>query len=547
MQRSSVMLRTVLICLAVCSPGFAEEDAHHQIGKLGTVRFQISCSPKVQAPFSRAVAMLHSFWYNEAEKAFSRIGDTDPKCGMTYWGVAMSNYHPVWAPPTPAELKRGAESSEKAVAIGAKTARERDYIAAIAAFYRDSDSLDHRTRALAYEKAMAQVYRKYPDDSEAGIFYALALLGTAPLADKQYVNQKKAATILGRELPKNPKHPGVAHYIIHSYDYPQLAELAFPAARRYAKIAPDSPHALHMPSHIFTRLGLWEDSIQSNIASAASARKHVQRLKPSAGSFDQLHAMDYLAYAYLQQGQDLKAKQVVDEMLTIQTLDLENFVAAYAFAAIASRYALERRQWSEAAGLGLHPPAFPWKNFRYAEAIVAFGRGLGAARTGNAAAARQEMEKLAAIQRELVGASGYDWAAQVEAQRLTVAAWLAYAEGRAEEAIQLMGSAADLEDNTDKHPVTPGAVLPARELLGDMLLELKRPAEALKEFETVLKQSPNRFNGLYGAARAARFSGDQTKAKAYFAKLATLGAKADTVRPELEEARQHAGANFISP
>ena len=540
-------LKTVLIFLAVCSPGFAEEGAHHQIGKLGTVRFQISCSPKVQAPFSRAVAMLHSFWYNEAEKAFSRIGDTNPKCGMTYWGVAMSNYHPVWAPPNPAELKRGAEAAEKAVAIGAKTARERAYIGAIAAFYRDSDRLDHQRRALIYEKAMEQLYRNYPDDSEAGIFYALALLGTAPATDKRYIKQKKAATILGRELPKNPDHPGLAHYIIHSYDYPQLAELALHAARRYAKIAPDSPHALHMPSHIFTRLGLWEDSIESNIASAASARKHVQRVKPGAGSFDQLHAMDYLAYAYLQQGQDLKAKQVVDEMLTIQTLDLENFVAAYAFAAIASRYALERRRWSEAAGLELHPPPFPWKSFRYAEAIVAFGRGLGAARTGNTAAARQEMEKLATIQRELVGASGYDWAAQVEGQRLTVAAWLAYAEGRAKEAIQLMGSAADLEDNTDKHPVTPGAVLPARELLGDMLLKLKRPAEALKEFETVLKQSPNRFNGLYGAARAAWFSGDQTKAKAYFAKLAALGAKADAVRPELEEARQHAGTSATSP
>ncbi len=426
-------LRTVLICLAVCSPGLAEEGTHHRnIGQLGTVRFQISCSPKVQAPFSRAAAMLHSFWYNEAEKAFSYVAEADSACGMAYWGVAMSNYHPVWAPPNPAELKRGVEAAQKAVAIGAKTVRERDYIAAIAAFYRGSDRLDHRGRAVAYEKAMEQLYRKYPDDSEAGIFYALALLGTAPPTDKQYVNQRKAAGILNRLLPKNPNHPGAAHYMIHSYDYPQLAELALPAARSYAKIAPDSPHALHMPSHIFTRLGLWEDSIQSNIASAASARKHVQRLKPGAGSFDQVHAM----------------------------------------------------------------------------------------------------------------ASGYDWATQVEVQRRAVAAWLAHAEGRAEEAIQLMGSAADLEDSTDKHPVTPGAALPARELLGDMLLELKRPAEALKEFESVLKQSPNRFNGLYGAARAAKLSDDPTKAKAYFAKLTTLGAKADTVRPELEEARQQASATL---
>ena len=436
-------LGTALICLAICLPGFAEEGAHHhQIGKLGTVRFQISCNSNVQAPFTRAAAMLHSFWYKEAEKAFSHVGEADPSCGMAYWGVAMSNYHPVWTPPNPAELKRGAEAAEKAVGIGAKTERERDYIAAIAAFYKNSAKLDHRGRALAYEKAMEQLYRKYPDDSEAGNFYALALLGTAPPTDKQYVNQRKAADILNRLLPKNPDHPGAAHYMIHSYDYPQLAELALPAARSYAKIAPDSPHALHMPTHIFTRLGLWEDSIESNIASAASARKHVQRLKPGAGSFDQLHAMDYLVYAYLQQGQDLKAQQVVDEMLAIQTLDLENFAAAYAFAAVPSRYALERRQWSEASALGLHPPAFPWKNFRYAEAIVAFGRGLGAARTGNTAVARQEMEKLSSIHHELVGASGYDWATQVKVQHRAVAAWLAHAEGRAEEAIELMGSAA---------------------------------------------------------------------------------------------------------
>jgi len=516
----------------------AQEAHQHHHGGLGTVRFETSCDSSVQAPFQRAVAMLHSFWYDEAEKAFRAIAATDPTCGMAYWGVAMSNYHPVWAPPTAPELARGAEAAEKAVAAGAKTARERDYISAIAAFYKDSKTLAHRARSLAYEQAMEQVYRKHPADSEAAIFYALALLGTAPPTDKLYGNQKKAAAILNEVLPKNREHPGVAHYIIHSFDYPRLAELALPAARSYAKIAPDSPHAIHMPSHIFIRLGLWDDSIQSNIASATSAKTHVQRLKPGAGSFDQLHAMDYLVYAYLQQGRDRKAKQVYDEMLAIKTLDLENFAAAYALAAIPARYALERREWTQAAGLQLHPAGFPWKNFRYAEAIVVFARGLGAARSGDRAAAGREVERLAAIRGEIAGASGYDWASQVEVQRRTVEAWLAHAEGKSEQAVPLMRSAADLEDKIDKHPVTPGAVLPARELLGELLLETKRPTEALKELEAALQESPNRFNTLHLAARSARLLGRQEDAAGYYSKLITLCSKADTTRPGLREARE---------
>src|SRR5262249_55792908 len=299
----------------------------------------------------------------------------------------MSNYHPLWAPPNPAESKRGLAATEKAKATGAKTDRERDYIAAIEAFYKDSDKLAHRARAIAYEKAMEQVYRRYPQDREAAIFYALSLLGTALSTDKSFAKQKQAAEILNRVLPAEPEHPGVAHYLIHSFDYPQLAQLALPAARSYAKIAPSSPHALHMPTHIFTRLGLWQESIQSNIASAAAAKNHVAKTHPGAASFDQLHAMDYLTYAYLQGAEDPKAKSVFDELSQISKLDLENFAAAYAFAAIPARYTLERRRWAEAAKLSPRPRAFPWKGFPYAEAIIYFARAVGAARSGDTAAA----------------------------------------------------------------------------------------------------------------------------------------------------------------
>jgi tetratricopeptide (TPR) repeat protein len=450
----------------------------------------------------------------------------------------MSNYHPLWAPPSPAELKRGWNAVEKAKAAGARADRERNYIAAIEVFYKDSEELDHRARALAYEKAMEQVYRRYPQDREAAIFYALSLLGTALPTDKSFANQKQAAEILNRVLPAEPEHPGVAHYIIHSFDYPQLAQLALPAARSYAKIAPSSPHALHMPTHIFTRLGLWQESIQSNLASAAAAKNHVAKTHPGAASFDQLHAMDYLAYAYLQGAEDQKAKGVFDELSRISKLDLENFAAAYAFAAIPARYTLERRRWAEAAKLSLHPVAFPWKQFPYAEANIYFARAVGAARSGDTTAARREVEKLAAIRQALVQAKDAYWADQVEIQRRAASAWLALAEGDRQKALELMRSAADLEDSTEKHPVTPGSILPAREMLGDLLLETGQPAKALIEFEASLRHAPNRFNSLSGAARAAAASGDRKKAAEYYAQLVKLCERADSARPELEQAKR---------
>jgi tetratricopeptide (TPR) repeat protein len=523
---------TGLLLLGVLT---ADDQHHHD---LGSVHFPVSCTPAAQKTFDRGAALLHSFWYDEAEKTFSEVTRVDPACAMGYWGVAMSLYHPLWVPPTPADLKKGVAAVEKAKSAKAKTQRERDYIKAIDVFYKDSDKVAHRERALAWRDAMQQLSARYRDDREAAIFFALSLIGTASPTDKTYASQKQAAEILTRILPEQPDHPGIAHYMIHSYDSPQLAILALPAARSYAKIAPAAPHALHMPSHIFTRLGLWPDSIKSNLASAAAAKSHVAKTLPGAASQDQLHAMDYLAYAYLQSCQDDEAKRVVDEAAAVSKVDQEVFQVAYALAAIPARYALERRRWSAAAKLEMQPTSFPWMRFRFAEAITYFARALGSARSGAPSAARGEIEKLAGIQKALAEMKqDYDWSAQVEVQRLAASAWLAHAEGNKEAALRGMRAAADLEDKTEKHPVTPGAVLPARELLGELFMELNQPALALPEFETVLKSSPKRFNATYGAARAAELSGDRKRASERYTELLQLCVQSNAQRLELQNAR----------
>lgn len=515
---------------------------HDSSEKLGRVNFIVSCNPHAQRKFNRALAWLHSFEYEEAEKAFTEVTVTDPRCGMGYWGIAMSNYHPIWAPPTAEQLQKGSSAIEKAKSIGARTQREKDYIAAIEVFYKDADTLDHRKRTFAYSDAMKQLHGRHPLDREAGIFYALTLIATGMMAnDKSYVSEKKAAQILNRVLTREPQHPGVTHYLIHSYDYPALAHLALAAARSYARIAPASAHAQHMPSHIFTRLGLWQEGIRSNLDAEASAKAFAVRNRMSGAWDEQFHAMDYLAYAYLQGAQDKQAWGVLDELNKIQKAEPESFKVAYAVAAIPARYALERRRWDEAAKLTLHPGSlktFPWQRFRWAEAHIYFARAIGAARTGDIAAARQEVEKLTAIQQSLVEVKGgYDWAKQVEIERQVAAAWLAHAEGKPEESLRLMRAAAELDDATDKHPVTPGAILPAREQLGELLLELKQPVAALQEFETSLRSAPNRFNGLYGAAHAAKLAADQNRAKTYYGKLVALDRDADGTRPEIEEAK----------
>jgi tetratricopeptide (TPR) repeat protein len=520
--------------------GFANAQESHQhehdsSERLGQVKFHISCDQEAQQKFHRALALLHSFQYVGSESAFAEIRTSAPKCAMAWWGEAMSMYHPLWVPPTPAELQKGREAITRAKSADAQTPREKDYIAALETFYKDAEKLDHWARARAYAVSMEGVYRRYPQDREAAIFYALALNGTAPASEKNLANRMKAAQILYRAWSHEPNHPGIAHYLIHSYDYPSLARLALPAARRYAKVAPSSAHALHMPSHIFTRLGMWPESILSNLDSAAAAKSKAQ---PGGATHDELHAMDYLMYAYLQGGQDEKAKSLLDSAMAFRQVDEAVFQVAFAWTAIPARFALERRQWKDAASLTLPPISFPWERFRFAEANLYFARAIGAARSGNLEGARKENAQLAAISAALGEVkSGYDWGTQVKIQLNAAAAWLAHVEGKTNEAEMLMRAAAEMEDSTDKHPVTPGSILPAREMLGDLLLELKQPQQALKEYEAILQTTPNRFNSLYGAARAAEQVRNRQKAKAYYAKLVTICNQATGRRSELQEAR----------
>jgi hypothetical protein len=444
---------------------------------------------------------------------------------MAWWGVAMSNYHQVWPSPySPAELARGVTAAVKAQSIGAKTARERGYIDAIAAFYRDANEVDIVRRARAYESAMERLTTEFPDDDEAAIFHGLALIahGMSTPADKTYTYQKKAAEVFNRLLGKHPDHPGIAHYLIHSFDYPSLAPLALNAAYAYAKIAPSSPHALHMPSHIYVRLGMWRETISSNLSSANAAREHATHTHPGTAAFDMLHAYDYLAYAYLQLGEDDKVQRLADDLSVIKALDVENFAGYYALAAVPARFALERRRWSDAAALTVRPLDFPWDRYPYAEAVTYFARGLGAAHGGEPARARMDVERLKQLRQKLLDQKNAYWANQVDIQLRAVDGWIAHAEGRNDEAEALLSSAAELEDSTDKSPVTPGSILPARELLGDFLLEVNRPQKALAAYERSLKDVPDRLNGLSGAARAAQLAGDREKARSYYVKVGRL-------------------------
>jgi hypothetical protein len=502
-----------------------EHDHSHAVPeRFGSVHFPTSCKAEVGPAFERAVALLHSFAYAEAAKAFEDVAAKDPDCAMAQWGVAMSYFHTIWGPSTPDEFATGRKAAEKAAVLAAKaTPRERDLITAIGAFYQGSD-VPHAARVVAYEKAMADAAQRQPDDHEIAIFHAVAILGVAYNSppDKTYARQKQAAEILNGLLPLEPDHPGIAHYMIHSFDYPELAELALPAARAYSKIAPSAPHALHMPSHIFTRLGMWPESIESNLASARTAQAWLAKTQPGATAFDALHAMDYLEYAYLQSGQDAKARAIVDSVERVARLDRPVFQAGYALAAIPARYLLERREWKAAAKLTAQPASYPWDQYPYERAIVQFARAVGAARSGDLRAARAAVAQLDTIRTSLQGQKGFDWATQVEIQRRAAAAWLARSEKKNDEALRLMRSAADLEDSTDKHPVTPGSVLPAREQLADLLLELDKPDLALVEYETSLRSAPARLNSYLGAARAASRAGQKEKAKEFNDRLVAV-------------------------
>ena len=529
---------SMVLLAGACATLVASADAQHEHpagdpGRLGKVNFPVSCDPRVRLEFNSAVAMLHSFWYEKASDTFADVAAKDPTCGIAYWGVAMAHYHQIWSAPGPADLKAGVVSLENAKVAGAKTQRERDYITAIDTFYRDSDKLDHRTRVLAYESAMQRVYEAYPQDREATTFYALALLATSLNTvprDKTYAKEKKAGAILETIFAEQPEHPGAAHYIIHAYDYPPLADRALDAARHYAKIAPDSPHALHMPSHIFTQLGLWQESIESNLAAAASAARN-------NAPGNELHAKDYLIYAYLQGAQDREAKKALEAPPPGRSDDPQYMNWLYATGTSSARYAVERHRWDEAAGLVVPPNTFPRERYSWTEANLHFARALGASLIGDTEAARKDLQQLTSIQEILTQEKNAYWADQVDIQREIAAAWITLAGGNRDEALQQMRSAADHEDRTDKHNVTPGVILPARELLGEMLLELKQPAQARVEFEATLRTAPDRFNALSGAARAAKLSGDNEKARMYYGRLLAISDHADRERQALQDAR----------
>ncbi len=537
----------LVLCMFCAVLLTAQEDHsqhQHAVAGLGTVDFPTSCNAAAQKSISRATALLHSFGYEESRIAFNNAAKADPACAMAYWGVARAWYHPIWVPPTPNELSQGRAALDRALAIDAKTNRERDYIQALAVFYKDWQTVDHATRAKNYEVALAEVCNRNPSDDEAAIFHALQLVAIGYLdpTDKTYTWQKKGSAILNQLLLRHQNHPGVAHYIIHSVDYPSLAELGLKAARAYALIAPDSPHALHMPSHIFTRLGLWDDSIASNTASAKSAIAQSQRLHGGGGSFDQLHATDYLLYAYLQQARDASARKVLTEMEGLTSLDENQFAAAYAFAASPARWALERHDWKTAAALEIKPAWFPWNQFRNVEALVHYARAIGAARVGDVAAARRSAGEIAAIRSAMPATRDYDWSGSIGAQWEAATALIAVAEGRKDEGLRLLRIAADQEDAVDKHPVTPGTLLPVREMLADLLLENGAAPQALKEYEAVLKVAPRRFNATAGAAKAADKAGDKTKARAYAIQLREIANNAEASRPELDWARVYLGS-----
>ncbi|HKZ67770.1 MAG TPA: hypothetical protein VJ111_15495, partial [Chitinophagaceae bacterium] len=474
--------------------------------EVGSVMFVISGGEKIAKDFNFATALLHSFEYDEAEKVFAKIIEEEPACAMAYWGVAMSNFHPLWMPPEEPELKKGLKALEIAKSISQKTERESDYIEALSAFYKEWDKVDHRTRGIRYEKAMEAIYKKYPDDKEAAIFYALALDASADPADKSFANQKKAGEILNSIYKDDPDHPGIIHYIIHSYDYPGFAPLALEAARKYASVAPSSAHAQHMPSHIFTRLGFWDEAIQSDIASTESAKCYAESTGIKGHWDEELHSMDYLVYAYLQKGDTMLAKEKLDYLKTIKEVYPANFKVAYSFASIPARYVLENKSWRDAASLQVNTANFSWEKFPWQKAIIHFTRCLGAVHTDQLDLAKTEWNELNRLHDELVKQKATYNANQVDIQLKAAQAWILWKEGKSKEALAKMNLAADMEDKTEKHPVTPGEVLPARELLADMLMEMKDPGKALEMYEASLKKRPNRRNSLYGAWMAARAS-----------------------------------------
>jgi tetratricopeptide (TPR) repeat protein len=518
-QSGRILLATGLITAALASGAIGQSDE-----KLGKVVFPTSCDPKVEAEFDRGVAMLHSYWFLIARRKFEGILQQDPTCAMAYWGVAMDYLGNTLATtPTRAEAHAAWDALEKAQAVGAKTQRERDWIDALSAYFRDHDKVPVDARLAAYNAAMERMAQSYPDDYEAQTYYALTLQASAPKSDLTYANQIKSAAILEKLFEQNPQHPGVTHYLIHAYDFAPLAEQGVASARRYAGIAPAVPHARHMPSHIYSMVGLWEESIASN----ASALE----IQP-----DYYHAADFTVYAHLQLAQDAKAAAMIQKSLaTADRGDRPiNFVNFTAKAAMPARYVLERADWAGSAVLPMTPTQYPM-----ADSLIRFTRGLGMARTGNLAGAKEETEAMKVLRTTMQRADQSYWADRTDEQILAISSWVALKEGARDQALQFMRRAADSEDGSLKHVAMENRLYPFRELLGELLLEMEQPAAALNEFETALKQTPNRFRALLGAARAGDLASDRLKASEYFGKLVDLAKNSDTERQEIREAKAY--------
>jgi tetratricopeptide (TPR) repeat protein len=530
MRFSAAVLAVTLFFapLAVC-----QEGHHHSVTEeeVGSVHFSTSCRADLATSFNRAVALLHSFQYEQARESFTEISEKDPPCAMAHWGVAMSHYHGLWEN---GDLAAGRAALKKAQQIAAEntktTGREAAYIAALAEIYRE-DGEDGYAHGRAFERKMGAVQAAYPQDEEAAIFHALTLAITAPKTDKTFANQKKCGEILEPIFEKQPQHPGIAHYIIHCYDNPVLAEKGLGAARMYAKIAPASAHANHMPSHLFTRVGSWDESIASNLKSSELAAAAEASSKNGEARDQRLHAMDYLEYAYLQSGRVNQAKAVLDEMNSLPPLPGLTLTADYSLAAVPARYAIELGNWEQASRLRVREENVPW-----AQAVTWTAIGVGSARSKNINGATQAEQKLAALRDVIAKQNNSYWSNQVEVQRREVAAWIAEHNGKSNDALKLARSAAELEESMDKAAVTPGAVTPAREMLAELLLLEHHPQESLAEYQSVLKIAPNRFNALYGAGSAAEAAGDASAASNYFRKLTEVAVGNE--RPELKAARQ---------
>jgi tetratricopeptide (TPR) repeat protein len=532
----------------------ASNPAPGDLRSAGKIDFPISCAESARPEFLRGVALLHSFFYEEARRSFTAAADKDPACAMAQWGIAMSWWHPIWTPPRPDEMSAGKTAIAKAMKLDAKTDRERGFINALNIYYNTPDNsapaesgqschglIGPRDRVVAYEKAMRQLYDKYPSDFEVEAFYAFAVLsvGYATPLDTTLSKQLEAAAILEKLWKKNPNHPGVVHYLIHAYDYPALAERALPAAQSYASIAPWVPHALHMPSHIFTRLGMWSEAVESNRASAEASRAYAKMRNRDATEAEELHALDYMAYSYLQQAQDGKAKEIVDLAARVRKTNPElEFSGAYALAAIPTRYVFERNDWAGAAELKI--PDIPhWQAFPFMEALIEYGHALGRAHTGDLEGARKAIARMQELRDGTKDAKFDYFKRHLDLQMQAASGWIAHREGKDDEAIERLRKAADAEDLLGKHPVSPGAFIPIREQLGTLFLELNRPKEAQSAFEATLKIYPKRFRALYGAAQAAELKDDKEKARTYYTQLAAQTAKADTSRDEVKRIRDY--------